>query len=52
MATRKNIEMKTFIVLILAGYATVAMAQPRCVKWTWYNAGKAQKVVCNQWAKR
>ena len=44
--------MKTAIILILAGYASVAMAQPRCVKWTWYNMGATQKSVCLQWAKR
>jgi hypothetical protein len=44
--------MKIIIALVLVAYASIASAQPRCVKWTWYNAGKAQKVVCNQWSKR
>jgi hypothetical protein len=44
--------MKIIIALTMVAYAGIASAQPRCVKWTWYNAGKAQKVICNQLSNR
>jgi hypothetical protein len=41
------------ISVILLSFVTVASAQkPRCVKWTWYNAGGVQKTVCLLWEKR
>ena len=44
--------MKIVIALILVSYASLASAQPRCVKWTWFNTGKAQKTICQQWSNR
>lgn len=43
--------MKILVTLVLLSYVGLASAQPRCVKWTWFNAGKAQKTVCQQWSK-
>jgi hypothetical protein len=43
--------MKIVIAIVLVAYAGLASAQPRCVKWTWFNAGKAQKTICQQWSK-
>ena len=46
------IDMKIAITLTLILYAGAALAQPRCVKWKWYNVGNAQKTVCLHWDKR
>jgi len=44
--------MKVIVALALISYTAVASAQPRCVKWTWFNTGATQKTVCLHWAKR
>jgi len=44
--------MKIIIALTMVAYAGIASAQPRCVKWTWYNVGMSQKSICLQWSKR
>jgi len=44
--------MKIFIGIVLIVYTNIAMAQTRCVKWTWYNVGAVQKSVCLHWEKR
>jgi bacteriorhodopsin len=46
--------MRNIIVLLaLVGYTTAAAsAQARCVKWSWYNIGNSQKIVCLHWEKR
>ena len=44
--------MKFLIGIMLIVYTNIAVGQIRCVKWTWYNAGGTQKIVCLQWDHR